>query len=69
MYDSSPPPISESGHTGDVLAALHGLVEPLRHMDAMNDGAGIRSEDLVAAHPRLDQAVGLEHQALDEDEE
>ena len=60
--------ISESGHTGDVLAALHGLVETLRHMDAMNDGAGICSDDLIAAHPRLDQAVGLGHQAVDEDE-
>ncbi len=59
--------ISESGHTGDVLAALHGLFETLRHMDAMNDGAGIRGEDLVDAHPRLDQAVGLAHKPVEDE--
>ncbi len=61
--------ISECGHTGDVLAALYGVFETLRHMDAMNDGTGIRSEDLIDAHPRLDQAVGLGHQGLEGGEE
>jgi putative aminopeptidase FrvX len=60
--------ISESGHTGDVLAALYGIFEALRHMDAMNDGAGIRAEDLIDSHPRLDRAVGLGHQPIDAEE-
>ena len=59
--------ISESGHTGDVLAALHAIVQTLLHMDAMNDGAGIRSEDLVQAHPRLDLAQGLGHRSLEDE--
>ncbi len=59
--------ISESGHTGDVLAALYAVVHALQHMDAMNDGAGICSDDLIDAHPRLDLAHDLEHRpAADE---
>ena len=61
--------ISESGHTGDVLAALHGIYQTLRAMDAMNDGAGINSDDLRDTHPRLDQASPLLHQGLDGDED
>jgi len=51
--------ISETGHTGDVLAAIHAVFETLRHMDAMHDGAGIRAEDLRTGHPRLDDAAPL----------
>ncbi len=61
--------ISESGHTGDVLAAMHGIYQALRAMDAMNDGAGIDKDDLKDAHPRLDQAASLAHQPLVEEEE
>jgi putative aminopeptidase FrvX len=59
--------ISESGHTGDVLAALHGIYETLRALDAMNDGAGIGPDDLRDAHPRLDLASPLVHQPLEAD--
>ena len=53
--------MSESGHTGDVLAAIHGIVETLRTMDSMHEGAGIRAEDFRTGHPRLDNGTGLEH--------
>ena len=48
--------ISETGHTGDVLAAIHGMVALFRHMDKMNRGKGIKREDLKNGHPRLDSA-------------
>lgn len=53
--------ISESGHTGDVLASIHATAKLLEHMDQMNDGAGISSEDFKAGHPRLDQAAPLSY--------
>lgn len=53
--------ISESAHTGDVLAAIHVLVATLQAMD--------KEEDLYAAfrssHPRLDQTSPLEHQGYE----
>lgn len=45
--------ISETGHTGDVLAAIHGMVATLRIMDAMHDGTGLTKEDLLNGHPNL----------------
>jgi endoglucanase len=54
--------ISESGHTGDVLASIHVLAETLFHMDGMNDGAGMNADDLRGGHPRLDGADPLGHQ-------
>lgn len=51
--------ITETGHTGDVLAAIHGLIASLRHMDALNHGKGITREDFKKNHPRLDQAAAL----------
>ncbi len=45
--------ISETGHTTDVLAAIHGMVAVFRHMDAMNDGAGLTRDDLKNGHPML----------------
>jgi endoglucanase len=48
--------ISETGHTGDVLAAIHGMAATLRHMDRMNRGRGLSRESLKDGHPRLDQA-------------
>lgn len=53
--------ISESGHTGDVLAAIHVIVQALRDMDAMNGGAGITRDDLRLGHPRLDRSAPLSH--------
>jgi endoglucanase len=51
--------ISELAHTGDVLAAVHGLVATLTTMDASNGGAGISADDLRGGHPRLDDAAAL----------
>ena len=53
--------ISESGHTGDVLAAIHGIEAALVHMDGMNGGKGITADDLRNAHPRFDSASELNH--------
>jgi putative aminopeptidase FrvX len=53
--------ISESGHTGDVLASIHALAGALADMDAMNDGHGITADDFRAGHPRLDLASTLTH--------
>lgn len=46
--------ISETGHTADVLAAIHAMVETFRMMDGMNRGKGITRDDLRNGHPRLD---------------
>jgi endoglucanase len=51
--------ISESGHTGDVDAAIYAIFETLRHMDGMHDGKGINIADLHDGHPRLDDASAL----------
>jgi putative aminopeptidase FrvX len=51
--------ISETGHTADVLAAIHGMVETFKAMDTMNRGKGITRDDLKNGHPRLDGAKAL----------
>ena len=62
--------ISESGHTGDVDAAIHAIFETMRHMDSMNGGSGITGNDLRDSHPRLDEAATLSHKpAPDEDDD
>ncbi|MGE3963295.1 MAG: peptidase M42 [Planctomycetota bacterium] len=48
--------ISECGHTGDLLAAIHATVELLKTMDGMNGGQGLRADDLRSGHPRLDHS-------------
>jgi len=48
--------ISETGHTADVLSAIHGMVAVFRHMDKMNRGKGIKRNDFKNGHPRLDHA-------------
>ena len=48
--------ISETGHTLDVLAAVHGMEATLREMDKMNRGKGLNRKDLLNEHPRLDEA-------------
>jgi len=50
--------ISESGHTGDVLAAIHVLKHTLLEMDAEDD----LDELFRSSHPRLDQSRPLAHQ-------
>ena len=51
--------ISETGHTADVLAAIHGMIATFRAMDKMNRGKGITRDDLKNGHPRLDAAASL----------
>ncbi len=51
--------ITETGHTADVLAAIHGMVATFRAMDKMNRGKGITRDDLKDGHPRLDTAKEL----------
>jgi putative aminopeptidase FrvX len=53
--------ISETGHTGDALAAIHVLADLIEHMQAMNDGDGISADDFKTGHPRLDEAGPLTH--------
>ncbi len=53
--------ISESGHTGDVLAAIHLIAESIRELDGQDDGSGRLRERFRQGHPRLDQAPGLAH--------
>ena len=61
--------ISESGHTGDVDAAIHAIFETMQHMDSMNGGSGITGNDLRKGHPRLDEASALTHMPAPEDDE
>ncbi len=51
--------ISETGHTGDVLACLHAVTATLQALDGMNEGRGVTREDLRTGHPRLDEAESL----------
>ncbi|MDF1753676.1 MAG: peptidase M42 [Verrucomicrobiales bacterium] len=51
--------ISETGHTGDVLAAIHGIEATVRKMDEMNRGKGITRDDFKNNHVRLDQVKPL----------
>ena len=49
--------ISESGHTGDVLASIYALFETIKTMDSEDD---VHSS-FTHNHPRLDQASPLKH--------
>ncbi len=53
--------ISESGHTGDVLAAIHVLKETLLEMDKSSN----LTEEFKASHPRLDDTTAITHQGFD----
>ncbi len=53
--------ISESGHTGDLDAAIHSMFHMLKKMDGMNGGSGITGDDLRDGHPRLDESSELTH--------
>lgn len=44
--------ISESGHTGDVLCAIHAMVKTVQAMDAEN----LQKGDFAQKHVRLDEA-------------
>ena len=53
--------ISESGHTGDVLAAVHAMVAVIRALDA-EGGSGEALRDVLRdGHARLDEATALMH--------
>ncbi|USD66683.1 M20/M25/M40 family metallo-hydrolase [Vibrio sp. SCSIO 43136] len=45
---------SESAHTGDLLGSIHAIAGLLRHFNEMNDGTGIKRDDLKNSHIRLD---------------
>jgi endoglucanase len=47
--------ISETAHTGDVLAAIHVIEAALRKMEKMNRGKGIKIDDLKSGHVCLDE--------------
>ena len=51
--------ISETGHTGDLLAAIYGMEATLRKMDGMNEGQGISVDDFKHNHIRLDLSESL----------
>ncbi|MHC4955441.1 MAG: M20/M25/M40 family metallo-hydrolase [Planctomycetota bacterium] len=51
--------ISETGHTGDLIAASHLVAAAVKKMDGWNDGKGMTSDDLRQGHPRLDSAESL----------
>lgn len=53
--------ISESGHTGDVLAAIHVLKETILEMDKSSN----LHEDFKTTHPRLDDVSPITHQGFD----
>ena len=62
--------ISESGHTGDVEAAIHAIYQTILHMDGLNGGTGITGNDLRESHPRLDESASLTHRpAADKSED
>lgn len=52
--------ISESGHTGDVLAAIHVIKSTLLAMDQEED----LHDSFRSSHPRLDQVETLSHQGF-----
>jgi endoglucanase len=60
--------ISETGHTGDLLAATHLVAETIRAMDAANGGSGMTADDLRNGHPRLDQAESFGWQPAPEED-
>ena len=61
--------ISESGHTGDVDAAIHALYQTIRYMDRFHDGQGMTAGDLCDSHPRLDESSALVHQPAPKEED
>jgi len=53
--------ISESGHTGDVAAAIHAIAQTILDMDSEKD----LKESFKTTHPRLDQVSPITHQGFD----
>ena len=61
--------ISEAGHTGDVLACVHGLRATLQRLDTLHDGRGVSRDDFLNEHPRLDDVARIEPVPVGEDED
>lgn len=57
--------ISETGHTKDVLAAIHAITHTVQALDALPDP----HREFLDHHPRLDEAGPLGHQGSDKPEE
>ena len=53
--------ISETGHTGDTLCAIHAIAATFDKMEAYNDGKGLTKEDFKNNHPRLDLSSAIAH--------
>jgi endoglucanase len=56
--------ISETAHTGDILASIYAMTYLLQKMDAARSGQGLTREAFYQDHPRLDLASSLQHIAL-----
>lgn len=52
--------ISESGHTRDILSAIHATDATLRELDGMNKGEGLSPDDLKNSHENLSAAKAVE---------
>lgn len=52
--------ISETGHTGDVLAAIHMCAKLIERFEAL----ALTASDFASSHPRLDLAEPLAHQGV-----
>lgn len=53
--------ISESGHTGDVIAAIHVITETIMAMDKEDN----LKESFASSQPRLDQVTPIVHQGFE----
>ena len=53
--------ISESGHTGDVLAAIHVLKTTILAMDEED----VQADAFRSSHPRLDETTAITHQGFE----
>jgi len=57
--------VSETGHTGDLLAATHLTAQTVRLLE----DRGIRAKDFRDGHPNLGESTPIEWQAADGDDE
>jgi len=61
--------ISETAHTGDVLAATHGVANAIAALDRRDDGKDKLRREFRDNHPRLDRAEPLQHQGNENPED
>lgn len=55
--------ISETGHTGDLLASIYAMFYLLQSMDQAENGQGLTQTAYHQGHPRLDTAPSIAHLA------